>query len=328
MNRPRSGIVLIGRNEGTRLARALDAALAQAVPVVYVDSGSGDASVARAQVRGVAVVELDAALPFTAARARNAGALWLLQHEPQLEFLQFVDGDCELAPDFLRHATAALDADASVAVVCGRRREVEPTTSLYNRLSDIEWDAPPGETNACGGDALVRASAFCAVGGYDPHWIAGEEPEFCLRLRRTGWKILRLAAEMTRHDAHMTRFSQWWRRSVRAGHAYAQGAWRYGRDAEHHWLRESLSIWFWGGALPGAALVLAKPSRGASLLLLCAYPALAARIFVRARQRGLTRDDAALYTLFCLLGKFPQLQGQILFLVNERGKQPTRLIEY
>jgi hypothetical protein len=30
---------------------------------------------------------------------------------------------------------------------------------------------------------------------------AGEEPELCVRLRRRGWRILRLDAEMTRHDA-------------------------------------------------------------------------------------------------------------------------------
>ncbi len=68
----RVAIVLIGRNEAARLARTLDAALHAAARVVYVDSGSSDNSVNLAQARGVPVIELDAALPFTAARARNA----------------------------------------------------------------------------------------------------------------------------------------------------------------------------------------------------------------------------------------------------------------
>ena len=110
---------------------------------------------------------------------------------------------------------------------------------MYNRLADLEWDSPIGEADGCGGDAMVRASAFRRAGGYDPTIIAGEEPELCLRLRRDGWKVLRLDAEMTGHDMAMTRFAQWWRRSVRAGHAYAEGAARHGRGPERHWCARS-----------------------------------------------------------------------------------------
>jgi glycosyltransferase involved in cell wall biosynthesis len=324
----RVGVVVIGRNDGMRLTGALQAALAQAARVVYVDSGSRDNSVDRARALGVPVIELDAAIPFTAARARNAGAAFWLKREPELEFLQFVDGDCELAPGFLASAVAALDGDSSVAVACGRRREQFPDASIYNRLSDIESDAPMGETSSCGGDALVRVHAFVAAGGFNPNWIAGEEPEFCLRLRRARWKILRVDAEMTRHDARLVHFSQWWRRSVRTGYAYAQGAWHYGQDAEHHWLRESLSIWFWGVALWSCALVFARLSRGSSLALLFGYPALVTRILARGRRHGLDRENATIYALFCVLAKFPQLQGQILFLWNRSVKRPARLIEY
>ncbi len=325
---PRVGIVLIGRNEGARLVGALDAALAQAAQLVYVDSGSRDTSVALAQERGVAVVELDATLPFTAARARNAGAAYLLRHAPPLQFFQFIDADCELASGFLDSALQVMDNDANVGIVCGRLREQFSNASIYNRLADIEWDTPIGETKSCGGIALVRVSAFRAVGGYATDWIAGEDPEFCLRVRHAGWKIRRIDTEMARHDARMTHFSQWWRRSTRAGHAYAQGAWQYRRDAEHFWLRESLSIWFWGVGVWSAAFLFAKASRGASLALLLGYPALLTRIFLWARRRGLNRQDAALYALVCVGAKVPQLQGQMLFLAHEFRKQPTRLIEY
>ena len=43
--------------------------------------------------------------------------------------------------------------------------------------------------DACGGDALMRASAFQQVSGFDASIIAGEEPELCVRLRQKGWKI-------------------------------------------------------------------------------------------------------------------------------------------
>ena len=69
---------------------------------------------------------------------------------------------------------------SDVAVVCGRRRERHPSASIYNRLCDIEWDTPVGQTSACGGDSLVRAEAFEAVGGFRAQLMAGEEPEALL----------------------------------------------------------------------------------------------------------------------------------------------------
>jgi GT2 family glycosyltransferase len=53
----------------------------------------------------------------------------------------------------------------------------------------MEWDTPIGETQACGGDSMMRVEAFQQVGGFNPALIAGEEPELCVRLRQKGWKI-------------------------------------------------------------------------------------------------------------------------------------------
>ena len=56
---------------------------------------------------------------------------------------------------------------------------------------------------AFGGIVMLRAKAVEEVGGYREDLIAGEEPELSVRLRRTGWRIWRLDAEMTMHDAGM-----------------------------------------------------------------------------------------------------------------------------
>lgn len=321
------GIVLIGRNLGALLNETLDAALRVGAPLVYVDSGSTDESVPRARAKNVPVVELDASQPYTAARARNVGAQFLLRQHPALEFLQFVDGDCILTHDFIARAIAVIRSDARVAVVCGQRRERFPDASPYNRLAALEWETPRGEILTCGGDALARVRAFVAVNGYNAQLIAGEEPEMCLRLRRAGWKIWGLDADMTYHDARLRHFSQWWTRNVRAGHAYAQGAHMHGREAEHFWVHESASIWVWGAGVWGAAFALSKISRGASLALLLGYPLLGARIYKRSRARGWSEHDARAYAFFCVLGKFPQLQGQLVYLVNRWRGRATRLIE-
>jgi GT2 family glycosyltransferase len=324
----RIGAVAIGRNEGERLRRCLTSLLGRAAPVVYVDSGSIDGSVELARAMGVLVAELDGARPFTAARARNAGFERLLAAAPNLELVQFVDGDCEVVADWLERAEPQISADPRLAVVCGRRRERYPEKSIYNRLCDIEWDTPIGPADACGGDALMRVEAVRAVHGYDPTLIAGEEPDLCLRMRRLGWKILRIDAEMTWHDAAMTRFRQWWKRTVRAGHAYAEGAARDGGSPERHWAKEARSNWIWGLAVPAVALGLAVPTTGLSLGFLAAYGVLGARINGSMRRRGLSPADARLYALFCTIGKFPQALGQTLYWARRAAGRQGAIIEY
>lgn len=314
------GIVVIGRNEGERLRRCLAAVPFHACPVVYVDSGSTDGSLELAHGLGARCLALDSRLPFTAARARNAGARELLAVAPHTEFIQFLDGDCELAPRWLPEATAFLRDHPRHAVVCGRLRERNPQQSVFNRLCDWEWDAPAGETRACGGNALVRAWAFLAVGGFLQQLIAGEEPELCLRLRQAGWRLHRLPAEMALHDAAITRFSQWWRRTERSGYAFAQGAWLHGQERERHWVRETLRGVFYGGVLPLAALSLAAFASAWWLLLLLAYPAQVLRL--SRRKGGFTR------AFYLVLGRFPEFLGTITFVGTGLARVRARIMEY
>jgi GT2 family glycosyltransferase len=323
------GVVVIGRNEGKRLRRCLSSVAGSAQAVVYVDSGSTDGSVALASSLGVSVVELDMAIPFTAARARNAGFKQLEEADPAVELVQFVDGDCELFPGWLERAARAFHDDEHLGVAFGRLCERHPEASLYNRLCHLEWDTPVGEAKACGGNAMMRAAAFRQAGGFDPSLIAGEEPELCLRLRRDGWRIVRLDADMALHDAAMTRFGQWWKRSLRAGFAYAEGYARHGHTAEQYRARETRSNWVLGLIAPVVALALAPFTWGLSLALLAAvYFLLFVRIILSQRRRGFSLGDAALYALFCVLGKFPQALGQLKCGINRLTGRSGRLIEY
>jgi exopolysaccharide biosynthesis WecB/TagA/CpsF family protein len=332
------GVVAIGRNEGERLRRCLDAILAQiasvpccpqgTLPVVYVDSGSTDGSAGWARSRGVTVVELDRSAPFTAARARNEGLARLLEAHPGLAFVQFVDGDCEIAPGWLARGLAELGARPDAAVVCGRRRERFPGASVYNRLCDMEWDTPVGEAQACGGDALFRVSALRAAGGYRAALVAGEEPELCVRLRAAGWKVLRVAAEMTWHDAGLTRLGQWWTRNVRAGHACAEVSRLHRRGPVRLWVRESRSNWFWGLLLPLVVLAASPFTAGLGALLLLGYAVLGWRVYRSRRRLGEAPANARLYAAFCVLGKFAQASGQLRYHWGRLRARPSPLIEY
>ena len=248
------GAVAIGRNEGARLRRCLES-LSTAAAVVYVDSGSTDGSVQLALDHGADVIELDMTIPFTAARARNAGFRRLREIASDLSYVQFVDGDSELIGGWPEQALSFLEMHADVGAACGRLRERHPERSIYNWLCEREWERPVGEVRACGGIALMRVKALEAVGGFRDDLIAGEEPELCVRLRAKGWRIWRLDSDMALHDAAMSRFAQWWQRNTRSGYSFAQGAYLHGALPERHFVWESLRPWFWGICLPLACLL-------------------------------------------------------------------------
>ncbi len=318
------GIVAIGRNEGDRLRRCFDALPIGSGRLVYVDSASTDDSVAQARRRGIEVVELDMSVPFTAARARNAGLRRLIERWPALQIVQFIDGDCVLAPGWLKAAMSEMEADPRLAVVCGRRREALPDASVYNRLCDIEWDTPVGEALSCGGDALARVNAVIEAGGFDDGLVAGEEPELCARLRARGWRIRRIDCEMVLHDAAMTHWSQWWRRTVRSGYGMAEVGSRY----PSLWRREKRSSIAWGLLLPAAAVVSVPFTHGWGLGLLVAYAVLWGRVLLRRRARGDSLRVSAWYATFCVAAKFAEIGGAAKYGWNRIRGLRGRLIEY
>ena len=321
----RVGVVVIGRNEGERLRRGLQSVDALGERRVYVDSGSTDGSVQAAAALGAKVISLDMAKPFTAARARNAGLRALLEAWPDLEFVHFIDGDCELLPQWLESAMAFLARHPDVVVAAGRRRERYPDVSIYNRLCDIEWNTPTGEARAVGGDALFRVRPLVQAGGYRDSLIAGEEPELCVRLRAAGGRVWRIDADMTWHDAAITRFSQWWRRTMRSGYAFAEGAHLHGAAPERHFVRETRRALAWGVVLP-AAIVLASCVQPAAAALLLVYPAQWIRLGRRFAAQG--GPVPWRHAFFLILGRFPEAQGVIKFLLARASGRAGALIEY
>jgi glycosyltransferase involved in cell wall biosynthesis len=329
------GVIAIGRNEGERLRRCLTSVVGRAWTVVYVDSNSTDGSVALAQSLGAQVVELDMALPFSAARARNAGFERLMLVDPAARYVQFVDGDCEVVVDWADRARAELDARADVAVVCGRRRERFPDASIYNRLADLEWDTPVGEAESCGGDAMMRIDAFKAVGGFNPSVAAGEEPELCKRIRARGGKVLRIDADMTLHDSAMLRLGQWCRRAVRSGYGSADVAARFGREGLFSKQVRSTRLWAIG--FPAAVILAgvvvgliagAKIGVFAAVLLALALPAQMLRVAARSRARLGSNSDAIANGILTMLSKWPAMWGEVRYWQDRRRGRNTRLIEY
>lgn len=328
-------IVAIGRNEGERLKRCLRS-LPDGVLSIYVDSGSTDGSVAFAHSRHVLVAELDMSIPFTAARARNVGWRRVAAINPDLLYIQFVDGDCELEADWLDRAISVMAANERLAAVFGRRREINPGLTIYNRMCDDEWDTPLGISDSCGGDVLFRLDALRFADGYSDTLIAGEEPDLCLRLRQKGWQIERIDAEMTLHDAAITSFSAFWRRTNRSGFAYAEHVWRHGSAAITSWRRQLYGIVFWGLLIPlGIVLCTVQFVLSGSylallwgLLCLTAYPLQVARVALKKASETSDAMFARHYAMLIVIGKLAQGAGVLKCWGGHLLRRKASIIEY
>ncbi len=331
MNRPVLSIVVIGRNEGARLARCLESitsvrGISGEMQTIYVDSASTDESPAIARVFGAEVIVLSAE-NSTAARGRNAG--WRSARAP---FVLFLDGDTVLHEDFPRLALDALAHDGAVAAAWGHRRELHPDQSLYHRVLDLDWIYEPGESEFCGGDVMMRRCALEQVDGFDPTLIAGEEPELCRRLRHCGYRILHIDSPMTGHDLNITRFGQYWRRALRAGHAYAEISTRFRASSDPMWLRESrknyISGGFWVASLLGCVAMLGL-SVVPAMLWIALLIILSLRSGWKARWKAPRQPILLLlYGLHSQLQQIPILIGQLQFDLNRRAGRQRGLIEY
>ncbi len=324
------GFVVIGRNEGDRLKAALKAiqSLSPSSPVVYVDSGSTDDSVAFAQSIDMQAVELDLSIPFTAARARNAGFEQLLNDNPNIQYVQFMDGDCVLHPGWIETAVTALSQDENTGIVSGRRHEKFPEASVYNTLMDIEWNTPVGETLAVPGDMCVKVSVFKAINGFSENIIAAEDDDLCLRARNAGYKIFRLDASMSHHDANIMHLSQWYKRSKRGGHGYANINHIHGKGPEKYFRRELMSVALWGGCIPLAFLACLFISPNLAFVIFALYSLFILRTIIRRAKNGDTLKVAFAYGFLIFTGKTPELMGVFEYWKNRLLSRKHQLIEY
>lgn len=329
-NAPDMVAVVIGRNEGRHLASSLTSVGKAGLPLVYVDSGSADGSPSLARQLGVAILELDPARPFSAARARNEGLVDALRRWPKVRYVLFLDGDCEIDRDFPRAAADMFERHADCAIVTGHLTERAPDASIYNRLCAMEWRSPAGKIEnfaSLGGIMAARISAIRAVGGFNEQVIAGEDSELGVRLALAGNSIFKIDKAMATHDARMMHFREWWKRSVRAGHSFAQRFALHGRSPLRDCRRELVSAILWGFATPATVIVLLVPTHGLSLLLLGGYVLLAWRVYRYYRASGTSPPDAAMATRFMLYSKFANFLGVLTFCLNWlRGS--FHIIEY
>jgi GT2 family glycosyltransferase len=242
------------------------------------------------------------------------------------EFVLFIDGDCTLQPGFVAAAMAHMRDHSKAGAVAGRRREAG--SGFWSRLIDIEWDTPVGPTDGVGGDSLMRWRAIEEAGGWPVTVIAGEEPDLCLRMKDAGWECYRLPIEMTLHDIRMTRFGQYWKRCVRAGHAYAEVAWRRRRGSRSDRARSVASIALYAFVLPAAAIAALVAWWPAVVLPAFMYLRLVIVVSLRTRRRRLPFGLSLANGVLTLVGKYAAMVGVLRFLFGALSGRRSSIIEY
>jgi glycosyltransferase involved in cell wall biosynthesis len=199
---PTLSVVIIARNEEAYIAQCIEAVLAatssiQACDIVLVDSHSEDRTVAIASAYPIRVIRLSATQRCCPALGRHVGA-----RVTRGQYVLFVDGDSTIAPQWVDTALAVLASRSDVAGIAGREDQI------YYRDGVVIGTKPDyfGTGNAAceveqlGGNGLYRRQALEAVGSFNPYILSYEEAELGARLRRAGWRLLRIPELMAYHQ--------------------------------------------------------------------------------------------------------------------------------
>ncbi|OYZ67906.1 MAG: glycosyl transferase, partial [Methylophilaceae bacterium 17-43-7] len=143
--------------------------------------------------------------------------------------------------------------------------------------------------------------------------------------RQLGHDVWRLDHEMTLHDAAIFKFSQWWKRTTRAGYAYAESSRLHGNAPEYHWVKESRRAWIWGGIIPllGLLMFVVKPWWSLGILMLLVMQFL--RLVSQNRSK---KTFAFTYAFFLMVGKVAEMVGQLKYQWHRWFNLKSSLIEY
>lgn len=231
---PDISIIIVSRNTREVLRACLrsiaDHADDLSIETIVVDSQSHDGAVAmmRREFPGVIVLDPNENTGF--ARGNNLGI-----KRASGNAVLLLNPDTELTPGALRTMLGALQADATIGVVgprlrypdgsiqSSRRRFPTLMTALMESTVAQEWwpdhpaigrytmadlpdDRPHDVDWLVGACLLVRREVFAAVGLLDERlFLYSEEPEWCWRVRRAGWRVRYVpTAEVCHHEGTST----------------------------------------------------------------------------------------------------------------------------
>jgi glycosyltransferase involved in cell wall biosynthesis len=240
-------IVVIGFNEEKSLHACIESCQhirleKMTSEIIYVDAGSTDASLSIAESFEIQIIP-GGEQPRKAAENRNLGL-----NNANGKYIQFVDGDMVMDPNWILPAKKILDEHENVAAVFGRLEEVNQ--NVFYKALQIDWYHEIGDAPYCGGASLFRRGPLLSIGGFPEDVAYGEEPYLCWRLRNEADQtIYHIHETMARHDLAYSGFLDYWRRNIRVGETYAEIAERCARTDDPFWTKETRQQLLWGASL-------------------------------------------------------------------------------
>ena len=320
-----TGVVIIGVHPKTRPEAAIHAA-GDGRAVVFAPVGAAADALTAARGAGAVVVDGNERVLTTGGRARNAGYRQLKKIAPHIRYVQFVDADCALDPDWIAHAERFMNRRPEVSIVEGRVRTpkgalVKERSSAGGAASDVLGEAPV----ASGASCLMRVETFEAVGGFRGDLPVCETEDLCVRQRRRGAHIWRLENDMLVRDRRRPASGGWWRRQFRKGYEAAFLASIHGGPPERFGVMNVIGAVFWGFLFPlgvvvaaglGAAAASVVAPQFNSLMIGAALVGAGAGVYgvklLAALLRcGIWRPSAWGRSFSAVFGRFPQFWGAV-----------------
>lgn len=254
---PSTGVVIVGGDPKASPEAAIRS-VADGRTVVFAPLAPMPEAEAIARAAGAIVIENGGKALQTGGRARNAGYRQLKKLAPHIKYVQFLDADGIIDPDWITAAERFMERRPEVAVIDGAVRSRSGRRFPFATLSEQRRNETSGEivTTASEG-ALVRASAFEAAGGFRGDLLSCDIEDLCIRQRRRGAHVWRLESDMMIREPRQASFSAWWSAALQRGFDKAYAMSLHGGPPERHGVAETAQAVIWGCVFPLAIAVFA-----------------------------------------------------------------------
>ncbi|WP_411819743.1 AAA family ATPase [Hyphococcus formosus] len=304
--------------------------------IVFVPMGQMPDAMGVARKSGAVIAEQGGKGAPSAGRARNAGYRQLKKIAPHTRYVQFIDADSALDPDWLRQAERFMNRRPEVAVIEGLVNRNGRRPNFATLAAEKKAESPGEIVTVAGEAALVRCEAFEAAGGFRGDLLACEMDDLCIRQRKRGSHIWRVDADMIIREARRNPKMGWWQRSLRLGFDNAYAMSLHGNPPERHGVGATVWSVLWGGVFPLTILMAAglgalaasmfapltpAPLVAAGILALGAAVYIS-KIIASIIARGVFSIGAWSGAFGAVFGRFPQCLGAMRFWLG--GSRPVR----
>jgi len=330
-----TGVIVIGHDRNSPEAAIRSAG--DGCAIVFVSIGGDKEANAIARQAGAIVVDENEQALSTGGRARNAAYRQLKKIAPHIKFVQFIDAECALDPDWIGAAQKFMNRRAEVAIVEGWLTSASEKSLDHLIVADQTRHAINGETQTTiGGSALMSTEKFEAVGGFRGDLLTSETADLCIRLRRRGGHIWRLEDTMMMCNPSRSIRKGWWSSAVKRGYQNAYSVSLHGGPPERLGVMGVARAVFWGFLFPAAVLSAAiLGAAGAAMFSpLTSAPLVAglvlgfggavyvAKILAATVRHGIFAPSSWSFGYCTVIGRFAEFFGVMNFWLG--AKRPRR----